>query len=457
MNFYSQVGQDQFLLENFFLGKRNGVFLDVGAYDGEKFSNSLFFERSMGWTGLCIEPLPSAFAKLVLTRKAICEQVCVGDYEGEADFVETDAGIDEKMLSGLSSSFDARHVQRLQAVSTRCTQLRVPVRKLSSLLAQHAMFHVDFCSLDTEGAELSILSELDLDRFHVSVFTIENNYDDVRISNVMIAKGYEFVAKLEQDYVFKRHDTKRLPRTSVICSVWHGDPNRWDLLRTHAANLATQTVPVQPIYVFDGGDRPPAGLEGLAVSVREPLTIYQAWNVALSIVDTPLVMNLNLDDRLAPDAVDQLQKALSREDAMCVGGDWSICYSQHTTDQVAPCYPVDLLPFLKEWPPTQGTSTRLGSGTGERGTLGPATLWRIEAHLRIPRYPWRLAEGSLLQLVSDTAWWRLLANTFHKKLLRLPMVIGNYHSHPAEQAEFRMKTGGQQELCLLDQLGVRLL
>jgi hypothetical protein len=39
MQFYSQVGQDRFLFENFFYGHRGGTFVDVGAYDGEKFSN----------------------------------------------------------------------------------------------------------------------------------------------------------------------------------------------------------------------------------------------------------------------------------------------------------------------------------------------------------------------------------------------------------------------------------
>jgi hypothetical protein len=83
MQFYSQVGQDRFLFENFFYGHRGGTFVDVGAYDGEKFSNTLFFERHLGWARLCIEPLPSAFAKLTEKRKVICKQVCVSDFEGE--------------------------------------------------------------------------------------------------------------------------------------------------------------------------------------------------------------------------------------------------------------------------------------------------------------------------------------------------------------------------------------
>lgn len=332
MKFYSQVSQDRFLFERYFFGKRNGIFVDIGAYDGEKFSNSLFFEQSMGWRGLCVEPQPVPFSKLVATRTAQCEQVCVSDFEGEADFVESKAGIDETMLSGLARDFDPRHVERLKKFSTESVVKKMRVVRLATLLEKYGLYDIDYCSIDVEGAELSIISELDLDKFRISVFTIENNYDDDRITKLMNAKGYDFVTKLEQDYVFKRRDVKQLPMTTVFCAVWHGDPHRWELLRGHSECLKRQTVPINVVYVFDGGDIPPAWLEGNAVSVREPLTIYQAWNVALSMVRTPLVMNLNLDDRLAGDAIDLMQGVLLQTGAAIVGGDWNICYSQADTD-----------------------------------------------------------------------------------------------------------------------------
>ena len=441
MKFYSQVGQDRFLLENFFRGKRGGVFVDVGAYDGEKLSNSLFFERTMGWTGLCIEPLPSAFAKLKATRKAICEHTCVADFEGEAEFTEADDDPErnEKMLSGLSAKFDAHHLRFMEKLSVKRTSRIVPVTKLSRLLEKHALFNIDYCSIDTEGAELPILNELDFDRFRIAILTVEDNWGDERLPRLMASRGYDVFARLEQDIVFKRHDVKPLAKTSVICAVWHGDPKRHDLLRGHAENLARQTAPVDSIYVFDGGDEPPDWLQARSVSLREKLTIYQAWNVALSLVATPLAMNLNLDDRLAPDAVDFLENQIRRSGAIAAGGDWKVCYSQADTDAVVPCYPADRLPYVADWPPKAGTVTRLGSGTGHRGTLGPATIWRMDAHLAVPRYPWRFRDGSLLEGSGDLAWWRLLMGVNPKfKVIQLPIVIGNYFSHPAEQAEFRI-------------------
>jgi FkbM family methyltransferase len=454
VKFYSQVGQDRFLLENFFRGRRNGVFLDIGAYDGETLSNTLFFEESMGWTGLCVEPLPSAFAKLKARRKAVCENTSIADFEGEAEFLEADDvhGENERMFSGLVATFDARQVQRIEAMKQNQSRRVVKVTKLSTLLDKHRLYDIDYCSIDTEGAELAILSDFDPARVRIGVLTIENNWDDDRIPKLMAGKGYEFVAKLEQDYIFRRRDVKPLPRTTVICAVWHGDEKRHELIRGHAENLARQTAAVDCIYVFDGGDEPPSWLNARAVMVKEKLTIYQAWNVALSLVETPLVMNLNLDDRLAPDAVELLEAEILKSRAVAVGGDWKICYSQAETDAVERCYPARSVPFVADWPPKPGTRTRLGSGLGERGTLGPATIWRLDAHIGVPRYPWRLRDGSLLRGSADLAWWQLLSGNPNYKLVALPMIIGNYHSHPSEQAEFREP----DERPLLSTVGVSL-
>ncbi len=44
--------------------KRNGFFIECGAYDGEGYSNTLLFELERNWTGLLIEPNYKAFKDL---------------------------------------------------------------------------------------------------------------------------------------------------------------------------------------------------------------------------------------------------------------------------------------------------------------------------------------------------------------------------------------------------------
>lgn len=415
MKFYSQLGQDRYLLENFFKGRRGGVFVDIGAYDGETYSNTLFFERSMGWTGLCVEPLPSAFLKLKTIRRVLCENVCVSDFEGEADFVEADAGIDERMLSGLQRQFDERHIERLKRVAQRSESRRARVVKLPSLLERHGLFRIDYCSIDTEGSELSILSTIDFERFRISVLTIENNYDDPKIGELMERNGYVLADRLEQDYVYRRKDVAMLPRITAICAVPSGLAERDLLLRGHSENLRHQTIPIEPFYVFDSGAEIPSWLEGRAVTCGAALTSYQAFNVALFMTATPLAMTTDIAARLAPDAAEILERERSAANAIAAYGDWRLSANQAEADDIVPCFPSGQLP----------EHARLVAGNGPYDCLGPSVLWRMDAHLNAPRYPWRLREGTLLREAGEGAWRAVLAGASREKIVHVPLVIGN--------------------------------
>lgn len=58
--------------------QRNGIFLEIGAYDGEHFSNTLYFERTLQWRGLLVEPNPASFRLLLKkNRKADILQAAV--------------------------------------------------------------------------------------------------------------------------------------------------------------------------------------------------------------------------------------------------------------------------------------------------------------------------------------------------------------------------------------------
>ncbi len=387
MEFLAKTGQDRYVFETFFRGRRDGVFLEIGTAPGAQAQNTLFFERFLDWSG-----------------------------------VRATAPVD----------------------ATRIT----------TLLEHRELLRVDLCSIDLRGVSSGFLTAFDFNRFAVKVLAITSDPPDEQLPALMAELGYDLAARLGSDFIFRQHGLRQLPRTTVICAVWHGDVERRELLLQHARNLAAQSVPVETVYVFDGKDEVPESLPGRKLVAHENLSIYQAWNVGLSIVDTPFVMNLNLDDRLAPDAVERLEAALIQDAAALAGGDWKVCYSQPQTDAVEPCYPADRLPFVGDWPPPTGTATRLGSGTGERGTFGPATLWRLDAHIGVPRFPWRFPDDTRIRVIGDLAWWTLLQNHQKVRMTRLPLVIGHYHSRPASQAEFR---GPQNEEALMARLGLSLL
>lgn len=234
-----------------------------------------------------------------------------------------------------------------------------------------------------------------------------------------------------------------LPRTSVFCALWHKDPKRWELAKGHQACLDAQTVPVDRVYVLDGGDEAPEWLKGTILRFDQPLGIYEAWAKAQEAIETPYLMNLNLDDRLNPEAVAIFEKALDAGMDL-VGGDWEICFSQGETDRIGPIRRAGEVPFEPAWPPAPGRSVRLGSGTGERGTLGPSTAWRRALHQELGPYPRAFSDGSPVRVIGDSLWWRRVQGA-GKKVLRLPYLVGRYHSHPGDQAEFRNPAAAEEE------------
>lgn len=53
------------IVSDLFKDQKNGFFIEAGAYDGEVFSNSLYYEVTHGWKGLLVEPNPDALKDLV--------------------------------------------------------------------------------------------------------------------------------------------------------------------------------------------------------------------------------------------------------------------------------------------------------------------------------------------------------------------------------------------------------
>ena len=72
-----QVGQADEVAK-LFKGKKNGFFIEAGAFDGQVFSNTLLLEMYYNWTGLLIEPNPKAFQELLAkNRKSYAMESCL--------------------------------------------------------------------------------------------------------------------------------------------------------------------------------------------------------------------------------------------------------------------------------------------------------------------------------------------------------------------------------------------
>uniref|UniRef100_A0A6C0LUC4 Methyltransferase FkbM domain-containing protein n=1 Tax=viral metagenome TaxID=1070528 RepID=A0A6C0LUC4_9ZZZZ len=192
--YYSQDYQDSFLEEKIFKGFENGTFVDVGAYDGEKFSNSLFFEKYRNWNGICIEPIPEIYEKLKNKRKCITYKCAIDNKDGTNSFL-LNVGYPE-MLSGIQQYYDPRHFNRLNIEINnnggKTSIIDVETKKLSTILEEQSINHVHYLSIDVEGGEFAVIQSIDFSKVFIDVIGFENNYNDISIPivNYLKDKGY---------------------------------------------------------------------------------------------------------------------------------------------------------------------------------------------------------------------------------------------------------------------------
>ena len=208
--YYSQLGQDRYLNEHIFHNKKNGIFVDIGAYDGITYSNTYFFEKELGWTGICFEPHPQVFPQLKHTRQCECIDSCVAAQDGMVDFIQA-LGY-PIMLSGMAATYDTRHFARLQQecknYNASFTVIPRVARSLMSVLKQRGITTIDYLSLDTQGSELAILQSIDFDAVAISCISVENNYEDPAIKQFLSTKGFSLMVRLGQDEIYCRAQEK---------------------------------------------------------------------------------------------------------------------------------------------------------------------------------------------------------------------------------------------------------
>jgi FkbM family methyltransferase len=221
MNSKSQIGQDKILDEQIFKGKRNGIFVEVGALDGFGASNTYFFEKERGWSGLLIEPNPIEFNKMALIDRplSIKENCAISDTEMDINFLSI--GGPCNVLSGIMEFYNSKHLDRInnelnmyagypvghELHSTR-DLIKMKAVRLQTLFDKHNMTKVDLISIDVEGAEMQVLESIDFNKVNISCFLIENNYGLEKETVFLINKGYSCVGNIQWDSVFLKNDFK---------------------------------------------------------------------------------------------------------------------------------------------------------------------------------------------------------------------------------------------------------
>lgn len=178
-----------------------GVFVEAGANDGFRKSNTYYLESSRGWSGVLVEPIPELAARCTKRRprSRVYQCALVGPNHPTRAVVMTHADmLSEIVIEGAPRPRPIWRWEEAYEVSVRaCT--------LTEVLSDAGVRDIDFLSLDLQGFEAAALAGLDFDRWSPSTMLIEI-LDETAQHAVELVLGdrYERVARVSPHDVLYR-------------------------------------------------------------------------------------------------------------------------------------------------------------------------------------------------------------------------------------------------------------
>lgn len=202
MNYYSQIGQDCYYIEQVVRGQVNGRFLDIGAHDGISTSNTYTLESELNWTGICVEANPALADKCKINRaNSEVVQAAVWSERTRINFELPYSGNDFlSRIGGISynNNYFEQDFKQVEVLPmTTCTVMDVIKNET----------YFDYFTLDVEGAELEALKGIDWGRVKFGYIALEFGYRNDFLNEIiqfLKLQNYSLhrINQFDADFVF---------------------------------------------------------------------------------------------------------------------------------------------------------------------------------------------------------------------------------------------------------------
>ena len=171
-NFNGQFLQDLVIFKCYINQYReDGIFLELGAKEGTKFSNTKIFEDKFGFSGILIEPIYDSYIQLIKNRpKSICYNKAITT--NPSPFVEF---LGTSFASGVLSTMPLTNRSKFFPNYKKEDTYMVPTARLDYLLNNNKVTYIDLFSLDVEGGELDVLLTMN---WEIPVYVMIIEMDD---------------------------------------------------------------------------------------------------------------------------------------------------------------------------------------------------------------------------------------------------------------------------------------
>lgn len=159
------------LYEILFGERTDGTFVEVGAYDGETYSNTSCL-ADLGWRGVYIEPVPSSCARCrerhAANPRVSVIECAIGAEDGTATLWQNGP------CSTLSDDEHALNVREGVILEPAIQRIDVSLRRLDGVLAEAGIAPgFELLVVDVDGAEEAVFAGLDLARWRPRFLLVE--------------------------------------------------------------------------------------------------------------------------------------------------------------------------------------------------------------------------------------------------------------------------------------------
>ena len=196
----SQAGQDKIIKEVFFKNKKNGFFVEIGAYDGVVGSNCYYFERFLNWNGIALEPSNFQFEKLKKNRKCKLLNSAVSNEIKEVEFIEVVEGLTQ--MSGINNDSFKRNIDIiLNNNKSKTRTFNLKTITFEQIVSKDT--DIDYLSIDIEGGEMDLLNSINFNNNDIKVISVENNVPTKQnFKDFFDNKGFIYFDRVGQDEIF---------------------------------------------------------------------------------------------------------------------------------------------------------------------------------------------------------------------------------------------------------------
>ena len=187
--------------EDIFGFKTNGVFVEIGAFDGETASFTCFL-ADIGWTGHYVEPIKRYFTNCLQRHKknkVLCHNFFIGDFVGESKMFDYGPFSRKKIFNDFKENpIYCRETG--ESVDIKCLTLDIFLKN------QDIPNKIDLLVIDVEDGELNVLKSFSLlgNEYNPTAIIIETTHEN-ETKDILTRVGYVQYCSLDTDDLFTKN------------------------------------------------------------------------------------------------------------------------------------------------------------------------------------------------------------------------------------------------------------